>query len=392
MTRNWGQLVGKKISLLLAMAILAGCTGFQAEKMAEKIDKSSNPWNQGTVIDTPSAAATTPIGASRPSCSISVPSIIMQNQELRLIISSFGVAKAQVSVNGSEFRDLGTVQGFVSWPSNTFEAGSYSLKFRSLTASKQTVACDPENKVVTIAPVNGGAVVPVIPTPPVSPLPSPTTTLPEVPSTGVGEYTDYEVHVGVGPIVNKGFNSLHKPSTLGTRVIGNHSYFEILYDGVGSGNMGTGQARKKLKFFIPPGTAAIDAGMYLFLCPSDELRGYWKLYSPPLSALSAISTSESGGSHSEDTFRMIAEKKEKPFYLPPTTGNYLVMSSPNDVESPLSQGGYLYSHVQYPCGDFQRLSIRLYVRKDCYERWFNSSAMKWDVNGNPVENAIHVCN
>lgn len=389
--------MSKKILVLSMMALVSGCTGFQAETPLAS-SKSSNPWSQGTVTDSSSTStATTMPDVRYASCSISLPALIMQDQELRLVIVTQGIAKVQVSVNGSEYGDLGTVNGALSWPGNSFDPGNYNLNFRSFTSSKQVVACDPVKKVVTIAAVATTPTIPSIPdtpsvptNPPINPQPSPPVTVDPPPVTG-GIYSDYVSHMGVGQIITQDFKNLHKPASLVTRVMNNQNYVEIFYDGAGSGNMGTGNARKKLKFFVPPGTAAMDAGMYLFLCPSDELRGLWKMYSPPVSSFASISTGDVGGSHSEDTFRKLADKKEKPFYSPPTTGNFLVISSPNDVETPLSQGGYLYSHFQYPCGDFQRLSLRLYVRKDCYERWFNSVNTKWDAQGNPAEDAVHTC-
>jgi len=89
----------KHLGVSLALTILTGCTGFQAE-VAQKIDKSSNPWSQGIVADSSSNTPTTPSGVHNATCAISVPALIMQNQELRVLISTQGIASVQVSVNG----------------------------------------------------------------------------------------------------------------------------------------------------------------------------------------------------------------------------------------------------------------------------------------------------
>lgn len=84
------------------------------------------------------------------SCSILIAESLRKDEELRVTVISQGISAVNASANNGNFIDIGTTNGILTWPGNTFPPYAYLLKFRGIKADGAIVDCDPAVKTVTI--------------------------------------------------------------------------------------------------------------------------------------------------------------------------------------------------------------------------------------------------
>lgn len=238
----------------------------------------------------------------------------------------------------------------------------------------------------SIPPDSSDPIIPTVPSNPTNPAPPPTSPTP--PGT---TYTSYIPVVAVNGKTTNFRDSQHFQA-LTTRSMEGVQLKILEYEAT-STNQGTAE---KLKFFLPPGTMAFDANFYHFLA-YQEGTGAMKLYSPPTTVITSITPSMAydlpgGKKDYSQILSKLVNKNEVLYYTAGAPANFLSISSPESLSTPLSSGGYVYLNFRHPGGQFQRSLWKIYVKADCYDKWFNSSNTKWDANGNPAEGVAHYCN
>ncbi len=203
-------LTATKISVLVGLAGLGSGCSQSFEIQADGLGNASSVsvWGQGqlTPLDMNSV---NPLATTGTSCTIGVTDGMNRDEELRVQVYSEGIVQVQVSVSGSDFIDLGTVRGNLTWAGNSFPAGSYFLQFRGLRADGTTTPCNPASRTVTIYDN--------VPTP-VNPVTSPPVTQP------------------VTPPISSGFTSLHQFSLRIAKKPNEGSYDYEFYNYVGFKN------------------------------------------------------------------------------------------------------------------------------------------------------------
>lgn len=330
-------------------------------------------------------------------CQVTTPSQIKKEQELRVGLSSSGVVRIQASVNGGDFGDFSMINGIQTYAGNSFDPGTYKILFRARKANGEVVPCNPTHTYIMVTGTQSQPPSPVIPTVPTPP------TNPTVPSNPANPVTPPIVQSQVFPhylpIVAQqglmtGFRNLQQPQNLPTMRIDGVILKVLDYEAISNLQGTIGQ----LKFFLPPGTMAYDANFYHYLAYQDG-KGATKLYSPPTININAITPSMAfdidnipGGSDYSKVFNKLSGGGEVLYYTRGAPANFLVVSSPSSLGAPLTIGGYVYTNFQHPGDQFQRSLWKVYVKADCYEKWFNSPSTKWDANGNPSEGFAHSCN
>ena len=195
--------------------------------------------------------------------------------------------------------------------------------------------------------------------------------------------TDYKAIVGSGG-AEIGFNAIQKPATLQTANFGTGYELKRLDYEVPSDYSG------RLKFFLPPGTIAFNASLFYFVA-AQEGKVALRFNQPPIISLGAVTAANAGGPIDETVLRNLVAGKEVLYYSASSPPNAVTLSSPNNAIDPISPGGYVYGNFQYPGGILQRGLLQIFVKADCYEKWFNSTSTQWDAKGNPDENATHTC-
>ena len=292
-------------------------------------------------------------------CQVITSSQLATNQELRVEIRSVGLASVQVSAEDSAFGDFGILNGVLAWPANSFEPATYNLRYRGVKANGQIVACEPSYQAIKVtAPI-------VIP-------PSPGTSYPNF-----------------LPIVSQSGTSVNFKSSQNPQMLPNMTVDRVelkVLDYQAMSNLhGT---LEQMKFFLPPGTIGFDANFYHYLAYQDG-KGVLKLHKPSTLNIESIPPTNSAP---QNVFARLSNGEDVIFYTAGAPANFLLLSSTDSIGVPLQAGGYVYSNFRHPGGQFQRSLWKIYVRKDCYERWFNNPNTKWDVNGNPAEGVSHTCN
>lgn len=171
-----------KISLLIILFFaFSACSRNFGVKEVVPTSRSNSPWSQGILVPgSENQNSTSSSNGATTFCALDVPTTFRQDQELRVVISSRAVARVEVSVNQGSFEALGTTNGTLAWPGNSFTAGEYNLAFRGVTSNGSVIACDPASKVVTIQSTGTTTPSPTNPQPsPVNPQPSPTNPQPQ---------------------------------------------------------------------------------------------------------------------------------------------------------------------------------------------------------------------
>ncbi len=208
----------KVSALVLGMLTSAACTqGFQLESSSNATSAIS-PWDKGQV-----SPLETILTSQTSGCSIGITDGMNRDEELRVQIYSQGLVQVQVSVGNSDFIDLGTVRGTLTWAGNSFPAGTYFLQFRGVLADGSVTPCDPASRTVTIYE---NVTTPV--TNPVTPTPETPTPTPEPVSPPVTQ--------PVTPPISTGFTSLHQYSLRIARKPAEGSYDYEFYNYVGFKN------------------------------------------------------------------------------------------------------------------------------------------------------------
>ncbi len=332
--------------------------------------QTSNPWGQGVPTDSAPPLDSGNSGSGENAfCQVSMPSSILQSQELRVTVTSQNLVKFQVSTNGTEYVDLGTSNGSIIWPANNFPAGNYTLRFRGVTSTAQTITCDPNPLAL--------AVIGATPSPPSS---GGGTTPPELNGSTYPGYIPVVANNGV----TSNFRGLQNPQNLVSMTESGVALKVLDFEAISSLQGTQGQ----LKFFLPPGTMAFDANIYLYLA-YQEGRGALRLYAPPTTAIAAITPSIVDYAK---VFSKLSGRAEALYYTAGAPANFWLLSSPSTLSPELTTGGYVYWNFQYPGGQFQRSLWKIYVKASCYEKWYAAASTKWDANGNPLEGVSHTCN
>jgi hypothetical protein len=207
--------------------------------------------------------------------------------------------------------------------------------------------------------------------------------------TGGGLHPDYLPIVGSNGITTN-FRGLQDPRSVVSQNVEGVALKVLSYEAI-SGSQG------QLKFFLPPGTVAFDANLYLFLA-YEEGRGALRLYSPPTISLATITpemvTAPDNIPNGNDyslVFDKLVAQGEVLYYTAGAPANFLLLSSPDGLSPALASGGWVYGNFQYPGGQFQRSLWKVYVKADCYERWFDSPGTGRDASVNPAEGDSHTC-
>lgn len=291
-------------------------------------------------------------------CQIGAPNQIASNQELRAEVSSRGLARVQVSADGGPFGDFTTINGVQSWVPNSFSPGSYNIRYRGVKADGQIVNCEPSSQTIRV-------------TEPVSNPP-------------VGKSYPSFVPVVSQAGSSTNFKSAQGPQTLGTMTVDGVRLKVLDYQAMSNLHGTLGQ----MKFFLPPGTVGFDANFYYYLAYQDG-KGALKLHVPPMVNIETIPPTAAAN---KDVFQRLANGQEVHFYTAGAPANFLLISSTDNIAAPLPIGGYVYSNFRHPGGQFQRSLWKIYVKADCYDKWYNSSNTRWDSNGNPAEGFSHTCN
>lgn len=387
------------IGLALA-AVLSGCLG-GFKTVGETATKSSNfnPWAQGTVTsssfsDEANSATTTP------TCSIYVPAVIGQDQELRIVVMSRGLAQFQVSVNGSEYIALPTTNGTISWAANLFDAGTYNLKFRGLLANNSNMTCDPENKTLTIYAVESstptGPTVPTVPTPTPNPSPSPTpspTNPPSQPSnSGATVDRNYTALVGINGAY-RGFKDIYNPTNLTKMDIdpafapGEKCYHLSTRHGH---EVLRSLSSTQYRFFIPPGTKSFTMIALTYYDSVTTQAITMKLNSAPTSNYEYVvanhQTSTLGRESLEQLFggaEVFGIVGPNANVLPgfPGKGTGTDHSVRYLYKAP--RAGWLYvNHLRVIGGVSMLLTTTTCVDPTDYENWYRNA--QWDGDGNPL--------
>ena len=194
--------------------------------------------------------------------------------------------------------------------------------------------------------------------------------------------TDYAAVVGIG--VSRGFNTIQKPELLYRGSYGTNQTFTRLSYALPFETSG------RWKFFLPPGTVGFNANLLYYLAP-QEGKAVLRLNNLPTTPFSSVNINHAAGPLNETVLLNLIRGDEVLRYSAGAPANSLPLSLPDEFIDPMSSGGYVYGNYQYPGGMLSRAELEVIVRADCYERWFRSSATKWDESGNPDENATHTC-
>lgn len=203
---------------------------------------------------------------------------------------------------------------------------------------------------------------------------------------------DYQLVVGSNA-QSTGYKDLQSPTQLR---LGTHSgsYFLNNY------TFGEFQGGSYMKFFVPPGVLEFKA-RYVGYKSIEPAQGSARLNVPPVTNPISITqdlayaTANAGGDPHGGLFNetilknILTANKEVYFYGPPESGG-MAISYGGEYLSPVpTSGGYLYVWFRYPGGRPISSTFTFIVDKACYENWFANA--RWDVNGNPDENATHTC-
>lgn len=149
-----------------------------------------------------------------------------------------------------------------------------------------------------------------------------------------------------------------------------------------------GGDQSQLRFFLPPGTVAVDANFYYYWTDESGM-GALRMNNPPTTSLGSITPQNS--TTLSTRLNKLKSGEEVLVYSPGGVANFDVLLEGGESISPLVSGGYVYSNFKYPGSQVMRSLWSVYVKASCYEKWFNSPTTKWDSQGNPDESSGHTC-
>lgn len=402
-------------ALFLCLVSVSCVDSFKTlEESAQKSSVASNVdiWAQAEVSNSAEPAA----GAMSGSCSIYLPAVLERDQEFRVVVMSRNVSQVQVSVANNAFFDIGTKNGTLKWPGNSFAPAEYHLRFRAIKTDGTVTICDPSLKIVTVSDSRGG------PTPNPNPSPSPSPTPPVIPvpttppptggggqpsqpppSTGGGSsaidrsyvaLTGYSYPGSGAPAVTnsgfKNFKEIYKPDASmliemgSTGAPGEKCY--KLRTRHGSNLNGI----TKFRVYLPPGTKQFGISTLTYYDQSTEQAAAYRFDAPP------ISTYEVAGNDSvfwnTDTKRNLEHVYSGKEYsgrmgiggnIMPSFGTVSGSDYLNRYSFKTTRGGWLYINFLRIIGQGPlNMDTGVCVDPVAYEQWYNSA--QWDQDGNPI--------
>lgn len=390
------------IALVLSL-LFTNCTRDFKSTLDEVVPNQKSQDNSGTSnpsADTPNSTAECSVTASSTS--------VNQYDPLSLNInSSSNIAKIEVSVNNSNYSNLGLTRGSYSWPAGYFPAGNYVLRFRAQTATGSFINCTPTTQTVNVYHLSISNPTPN-PQPTPSPTPSPTPAPQPSPSSGNNSSSNYTIdrsYVALtGYTANggafdagfKNFKTIYHPD--------NMTLMDVAADfapGVKCYNMQirhhanslrAASSTQKYRIYVPPGTKYFDMMTLTYWDQTTKQALAIKMNSAPQSTYSDALSNPNLPGDSMQLSRILENMFNGQEYrsyineggnaLPRISGGITYGgSAPYLYQTP--RGGWIYVNQVKLIGDVaMNLEIRLCVDPAAYKSWYNSA--QWDSDGNPL--------